>query len=77
MPVLHHNDRLDEAIESAILLYSHLSDVVVSCFLPSPDILSIINRLDRWGVVAEPDPKRCNAVITDWKKAGLKVERLS
>jgi hypothetical protein len=77
LPVLHDPNQLDEAVESAILFYSSLRDIVVSCFLPTSEILSILNRLDRWGVVAEPEPKRCNAVISDWKKAGLKVERMS
>jgi hypothetical protein len=45
--------------------------------MPSVDILSIINRSDRLGIVAEPDPKRSNAVISDWKKAGLKAERVN
>lgn len=74
---LHNPDQLDEALESAILLYSRLGDVVVGCFLPSPEIISVINRLDRRGLFAEPDLKRVNAIISDWKKAGLKAERLN
>ena len=67
----------EEALEANLLLYSDIGDTVVSCFLPSLEILSIINRLDRRGMFAEPDLKRVNAVISDWKKAGLKAERLS
>ena len=77
LPLLQNRDQLDEVVESAILLYSRPRDIVVSCFMPSVDILSIINRSDRLGIVADPDPKRSNAVISDWKKAGLKAERVN
>ncbi len=77
LPQGRNLDQLDETLESEILFHSNLGDLVVSCFLPSPDILSIINRLGRRGMFAEPDSRRCNAVISDWRKAGLKAERLS
>lgn len=67
----------EDALETLVLLYSGLNDLVVSCFLPEPEILSIINRLDRRGLLADPDSRRCNEIISDWKKVGLKVERLS
>lgn len=67
----------EEALESNLLLYSNLGDLVVGCFLPSPEILSIINRLERRGLFAEPDEGRCKAVISDWKQARLKTERVS
>ena len=70
-------DQLDEILEANILFYSELKDLVVSCFLPSPVILSIINRQGRCLLAAEPDLRRVNAVILDWKKAGLKAERMS
>jgi hypothetical protein len=66
----------EDGLETLLLLYSNLSEIVVSCFLPSPEILSIINRLGSRGILADPDLKRCNAIISDWKKAGVKVERL-
>lgn len=77
LPQFHNPDQLDEALESAILLYSRLNTLVVSCFLPKPEILSTINRLERRGLFAEPDPKRCNEVVSDWKRGGLKAERLA
>lgn len=77
LPQFHNPEQLDEALESAILLYSRLNTLVVSCFLPKPEILSIINRLERRGLFAEPDSKRCNEVISDWKRGGLKAERLA
>jgi hypothetical protein len=77
LPMLQNPDKLDEALESAILLYSRFKDTVVSCFLPSLEIVSIFNRLGRQSVLAEPDSRRCNAVISDWKKAGMKVERVN
>lgn len=67
----------EDTLESNILLYSNVGEVVVSCFMPSVEILSIINRQDRRALLAEPDSKRVNAIISDWKLAGLKVERLS
>ena len=67
----------EDGLETLLLLYSNLSEIVVRCFLPSPEILSIINRLGSRGILADPDLKRCNAVISDWKKAGVKVERIS
>lgn len=70
-------DQLDEFLESSVLFNSHLKDTVVNCFLPIPDIVSVITRLDRQGIFAEPDSRRVNAVVSDWKKAGVKVERLS
>lgn len=66
----------EDMLESSILLYSDVRELVVSCFMPFPELLSIINRQDRNGLFAEPDVERVNAIITDWKKAGLKVERL-
>ena len=66
----------EDILESSILLYSNVRDIVVSCFMPSIEILSILNRQDRRALVAEPDSKRVGAIISDWKLAGLKAERL-
>ena len=66
----------EDILESSILLYSNVRDIVVSCFMPSIEILSILNRQDRRALVAEPDSKRVSAIISDWKLAGLKAERL-
>ena len=67
----------EDALEANLLLCSDVGSMVVSCFLPSPEILSIINRLDRRGLFADPDSRRVNEVISDWKRAGLKAERVS
>ena len=66
----------EDMVETSIILYSNIRDIVVSCFMPSIEILSIINRQDRRALIAEPDSKRVSAVISDWKLAGLKAERL-
>jgi hypothetical protein len=66
-----------DTLEADLLFCSNVGDVVVSCFLPSPEILSVISRHLRRGRFAEPDPKRVAAVISDWKKAGLKAERVN
>lgn len=65
--------QLDAVLESNILFYTNLWNTIVVCFLPSPEILSTINRLDRRSIIVEPDSRRCRAAITDW--TGLKVER--
>ncbi len=67
----------EDALEANLLLCSEVGDTVVCCFLPSLEILSIVNRLGRRGIFAEPDSRRCNTVVSDWKRAGLKAERLS
>lgn len=67
---------LDEILESNLLHHSKVGMVVVNCFVPSLEILSIVNRLGRRGLFAEPDAKRVNAVISDWRQAGLKVEKV-
>lgn len=76
LPQGKNSDQLDEFLESSILFNSNLKDTVVSCFLPVPDIVVVISRLARIALLAEPDARRCNAIISDWKKAGVKVERI-
>lgn len=66
----------EDTLESILILYSGVGETIVSCFMPSVEILSILNRQDRRALVAEPDSKRVTAIISDWKLAGLKVERL-
>jgi len=70
-------EQLDDILESNVLFYSNLEDLVVCCFVPSLGILSVLNRLDRRGLLAEPDARRCQAIVADWKRSGLKVERVS
>ncbi|MFB2893213.1 DUF3102 domain-containing protein [Aerosakkonemataceae cyanobacterium BLCC-F50] len=66
----------EDTLESIILLYTELGETVIVCYLPYPEILSTINRLDRLAIFAEPDPKRVNEIITDWKAGGLKAEKI-
>ncbi|MGA9379934.1 MAG: DUF3102 domain-containing protein [Phormidium sp.] len=66
----------EDTLESIILLYSELGETVIVCFLPYPEILSTINRLDRVAIFAEPDPKRVNEILSDWKGGGLKAEKI-
>lgn len=67
----------EDTIESILLLYSKVGEQVVICFLPSPEILSIVNRLDRHGVFVEPNPQIVHEIISDWRASGLKTERLN
>lgn len=66
----------EDTLESIILLYTELGETVIVCYLPYPEILSTINRLDRLAIFAEPDPKRVNEIISDWKRGGLKAEKI-
>ena len=66
----------EDTLESIILLYTELGETIIVCFLPYPEILSTINRLDRLAIFAEPDPKRVNEILSDWKGGGLKAERI-
>ncbi|WP_009630473.1 DUF3102 domain-containing protein [Synechocystis sp. PCC 7509] len=76
LPQCKDPNLLDEILEFNLLHHSKVGMVVVNCFVPSLEILSIVNRLGRRGLFAEPDAKRVNAVISDWKQAGLKVEKV-
>lgn len=66
----------EDSLESIILLYTELGETVIVCFLPYPEILSTINRLDRRAIFAEPDPKRVNEIVSDWKAGGLRAEKV-
>jgi hypothetical protein len=66
----------EDTLESIILLYTELGETLTVCFLPYPEILSTINRLDRRAIIAEPDSKKVNEIIGDWKAGGLKAEKL-
>ncbi len=76
LPQCKDPNLLDEILEFHLLHHSKVGMVVVNCFVPSLEILSVVNRLDRRGLFAEPDAKRVNAVISDWRQAGLKVEKV-
>jgi len=67
----------EDTLESILILYSGVGETIVNCFMPSVEILSIFNRQDRRALIAEPESKRINAILSDWKLAGLKVERLA
>lgn len=65
-----------ELFETYILACSKMNDIVVSCFVPSPEILTLISNTKRLGILVEPDEKRCKAIVNDWKGAGSKVEQI-
>ena len=66
----------EDMIELMLFLYSKVGDLVVSSFLPFPEILSVINRHERRGLFADPDKERCKGATTYWKKVGLKVKKI-
>jgi len=67
----------EDTLESIILLYSKLGEKVIICFLPFPEIISIVNRLERRGIFVEPDAQQVYKFISDWRAGGLKAERIS
>lgn len=67
----------EDTLESIILLYSELGEKVIICFLPFPEIISIVNRLERRGIFIEPNAQQVYQLISDWRAGGLKAERVS
>lgn len=65
-----------ELLENYILACSKMHDIVVSCFVPSPEILTLISNTKRLGILVEPNEGRCKAIVNDWKEARLKVQQL-
>ena len=76
-PVFYNLSLLNEVIGEFVLSNSCIDDLIVSCFVPSPDIFLMLNRLKRRGVFAEPNLSRCNAVIDVCQRAGLLVDQLT
>lgn len=68
---------LRELVERALLLYSESDDAVVFSFLPEPELLLLAHQLDCRCFVAEPDARKCEAIIATWKQTGTKVEQIS
>lgn len=50
-------DQLDEFLEASVLFNSNLGELVISCFLPSPEILSVVNRHGRRVLFPEPNER--------------------
>jgi hypothetical protein len=42
----------EDTLESILILYSGVGETIVSCFMPSVEILSILNRQDRRALIA-------------------------
>lgn len=55
-----------EMIRSILLLYSESQDSIIVSFAPDPCILPIAHELGCRCWIAEPDQKRCQAVISRW-----------
>lgn len=75
LPIFQNRHQLDEVLETIIMSNSHVGDLVVTCFLPFPDIGSIINRLDRQGIFAESNSRRCSSIVAECQKVGLIAEQ--
>jgi len=52
LPMFQNSDLLDEVIEPLVLSFSQVGNFVMVGFIPSPVILSIINRAERRGVLS-------------------------
>ena len=67
----------EDMVELMLLLYSGVGDTVVHNYIPLIESFWVIDRLNRRNFLAEPDSRRVAAVISEWKGAGLKVERVN
>ncbi len=66
-----------EAVERFLMISTEGGDSVVFSFLPDPKILLLAHELECRCFCAEPDPARCEAAITAWKKQGFRAEKVT
>lgn len=69
------NSLLEYTLEGIINLYTEVGETIAICYLPFPEILDVVNRFDRRGIVIEPDYKQVQEIISYWKKGGMKVKQ--
>ena len=70
---------LREIVRNALELYTSEKETVMFSFLPDPALLILAEQLACFCFIAEPDIKRCQAVIQAWTQTGGQVtnEKLS
>lgn len=73
---------LRQAIEQLLQIYTegadetYPGDIVVLSFLPDPAVLPLIKQMDCRFLCADPDPKRCDEVITVWTSMKQTAEKM-
>lgn len=67
---------LREAVERLLLLYTEDSSIVIFSFLPDPELILLADKLNCICRIAEPDPNRCQQIISTVQQAQLPVMRL-
>ena len=61
-------ETLSTMLESSIELSTREKDKILFAFFPHPEILLLIDELLCTSIIAEPDPKKCEAIISLWKQ---------
>lgn len=61
---------LKEMIKSALELYTEDKESIVFSFLPEPDLLILANQLGCCCFIADPNLRRCEAILAMWNKKG-------
>lgn len=54
-------------VQDAVELCTEGDEVVVFSFLPSPELLLIVDKLNCKCIVAEPDSNRCQNILSKWQ----------
>lgn len=66
---------LRDIVRNALEIYTSAEEIVMFSFLPDPALLILVEQLCCSCLIAEPDTKRCQAVIQAWTQTGGKVTR--
>ncbi len=64
---------LRDIVRNALEIYTSAEERVMFSFLPDPALLILAEQLFCCCAIAEPDPKRCQAVVQAWIQTGGKV----
>jgi hypothetical protein len=64
---------LRKMVENSLELYTDGGETVLFSFLLDPALLLLVDRLDCYCAIAEPDPLRCQAIVQAWTQTGGKA----
>lgn len=64
-------------LKELLNLYTDSGDAVVFSFLPEAEIPLLAAELNCQSFSADPDPVRCEVVVTTWREKGLRAEKVS
>ncbi len=57
-----------QLVRLSLELYTESKETIVFSFLPEPELLILADKLGCYCFIAEPDLKRCEAIVAKWKK---------